>query len=48
MTRCSRSIPSSVCKLDGGCELNGDYVPRTYDDRRFGLTHSVRSGDFRR
>lgn len=48
MTHCSRSIPSSVCKLDGGCELNGDYVPKTYDERRFGLIKTVRSGDFRR
>lgn len=48
MNRCSRRIPSSVCKIDSGCELNGDYVPKTYDERRFGLIKTVRSGDFRR
>lgn len=48
MNRCSKHISSNVYKIDGGCELNGDYIPRTYDERRFGLINSVRSGDFRR
>ena len=47
MNRCSKHISSNVYKIDGGCELNGDYVSKTYDDRRFGLSRPKRPSDFR-